>query len=96
MMGCLSCSQLKDKAYVNHIKNKLVRHFESNPCSKCGETDIRVLTFSSGTMIWDMIAETTPWVRINSQIQQVDVLCANCWRLLIAEKVGLWGLPNFE
>ena len=93
-MKCLTCSELKDRAYVTQITNKLTNHFLSNPCVDCGETRTEILVFSEWNVILDMIAEQTPWAKINAAIQKQDVLCANCHQVRVANTIGPWGVPT--
>lgn len=92
-MGCLTCAQLKDRAYTQHITNKLDTFFTDNPCVDCGETDKDVLIVSNDA-IWTMIAEQTPWPKVNRALHSVEVVCANCAQRRIVAKVGPWGIPN--
>ena len=93
-MECLSCSELKDKAYVSQITKKLFSHFSENPCIDCGETQPEILMFADTSIIWQMISEQMPWPKINGAIHQQEVVCANCHQLRIANNIGPWGIPT--
>lgn len=92
-MDCLTCEELHDRAYVVQINSKLTNHFSSHPCVDCGETEIEVLVFSDKTLVWNLIADQTPWPKVNSAIHSVEVVCANCLQRRTAEKIGPWGIP---
>jgi hypothetical protein len=94
VQACLTCVQLKDRAYLSMIHRKLTSIFEASPCSLCGETDLRLLVFAGGSKVYEMIAAQEPWVQINREIQKYDVTCANCFQIMLAEKVGRWGIPS--
>lgn len=93
-MECLTCAELKDRAYVAQISSKLLNHFSANPCVDCGETKPEVLMFSDVHIIWQMIAEQTPWVKINGAIHQQEVVCANCYQIRVSQQIGPWGVPT--
>lgn len=94
MSQCLTCDELKNRAYVNQIHKKLTLIFSSFPCADCGETDIDVLEFDSGDAVWNAIANEEPWVQVNKIVAKSQVVCASCNRRRLAEKVGRWGIPG--
>jgi hypothetical protein len=94
MSQCLTCDQLKNRAYINQIHKKLTLIFSSFPCVDCGETDLDLLEFDSGAAVWTAIASEEPWVQVNKIIAKSQVVCANCNRRRLSEKVGRWGIPN--
>lgn len=93
-MQCLTCDQLKNRAYLSQIHRKLELVFSTFPCADCGEQDIELLEFDSGPLVWDAIAREEPWVQINKAVSKSTVVCANCNRKRLSEKVGRWGIPN--
>lgn len=94
MGQCLSCDELKDRAYLRLIHNKLNLVLSSRSCVDCGNNDPLVLEFTSGDAVWKAIAEQTAWVKINQIISKSETVCANCNRLRTAEAVGPFGIPN--
>jgi DNA-directed RNA polymerase subunit RPC12/RpoP len=90
---CLTCDELKNRAYLNQIHKKLNLIFSSYPCVDCGETEIEVLEFDSDA-VWNAIANEEPWVQVNKIIAKSQVVCANCNRRRLSEKIGRWGIPN--
>lgn len=94
-MGCLTCSELKDRAYAQHISNKLTSFFDRNACVDCGETDLDVLTVTNEG-VWGMIADQLPWPKVNRALHSVEVVCANCAQRRIVATVGRWGIPNLD
>lgn len=96
MAQCLTCDQLKDKAYLRLIHKKMDLVMSTRVCADCGESDSQLLEFTSGDVVWKMIAEQMPWVKINEAISKSETVCANCNRLRIANSVGPFGIPNPE
>lgn len=94
MSQCLTCDQLKDRAYLRLIHKKLNNVLSARSCKDCGESNPLVLEFSSGEVVWKLIAEQMPWVKINEVIAKSETVCANCNRLRVAEAVGPFGIPN--
>jgi len=92
-MGCLTCDQLKDRTYANHISNKLNTFFTNNSCVDCGEVDKDVLNVSDET-VWALISEQSSWPKVNSLLQKVEVVCANCAQRRVVASVGRWGIPK--
>lgn len=94
MSHCLTCDELKDRAYLRLIHKKLNSVLSGRSCADCGETNVLVLEFDSGDAVWKAIAAQTPWVKINQIISQSTSVCANCNRLRTAEAVGPFGIPD--
>lgn len=88
-----------DKAHVfnkQHRKQnalRLVEFLRGKGCSKCGETDLRVLDFDHRDRetkrhgIAKMI-NTQHWNSILKEIEKCDILCANCHRKRTAKQFG--------
>ena len=94
MSKCLTCDELKDRAYLRLIHKKLNNVLSGRSCVDCGETNTQVLEFDSGDAVWKAIAQQTPWVKINQIISQSASVCANCNRLRTAKAVGPFGIPD--
>ncbi len=64
----------------------IMQYLTEHPCSKCGESDIRVLEFDHIVAkekkgnISQMIANGLSLKTIKEEIEKCDVLCANCHR----------------
>lgn len=94
MSQCLTCDELKHRAYAVQITKKLTLIFSTFPCVDCGETDLDVLEFDTGQLVWEAIGDQQPWVKVNGLIAKSQVVCANCNRKRDAERIGRWGIPT--
>lgn len=69
----------------------LIEHFRAHPCIDCGETDPVVLDFDHvGTKSFE-IGQSLPyrnWPTILAEIEQCEVVCANCHRRRTATRAG--------
>ena len=76
-------------------RQKLKLFLESKKCIDCGINDWRVLEFDHvrGTKfagIADMIARGSSWEMILEEIDKCEVRCANCHRIVTAERGDWW------
>jgi hypothetical protein len=70
------------------ITGFLARH----PCVDCGESDVRVLDFDhvgdKSALVSALVAWGAPRRRIEAEIAQCEVRCANCHRRVTARRAG--------
>jgi hypothetical protein len=61
-------------------------------CIDCGEQDPRVLDFDhvgeKRELVSSLVARAAPWERIEEEISQCEVRCANCHRRVTARRAG--------
>jgi hypothetical protein len=75
----------------------LVAYLREHPCVDCGNTDIRVLEFDhrDGARKLRAIAllagQGYGLARVQSEIAECDVRCANCHRIRTHVQLGWWG-----
>jgi|SRR5687767_4324495 len=66
----------------------------THPCTKCGESDVRVLEFhhrdksEKDMAIAAMVSGGFSIARIQAEIEKCDFLCANCHRKITVEERG--------
>lgn len=76
----------------------MVAYLKEHPCVHCGESDIRVLDFdhAAGTKTADvstLVGRGASWKRIEREIANCVVRCANCHRRKTALDFG-WYKSN--
>lgn len=78
--------------YREMLAEYLLRH----PCVDCGETNLQCLEFDhrdASTKVADvatLLRDRAAWARIEAEMQKCDVRCANCHRIVTAERAGSW------
>jgi hypothetical protein len=69
----------------------LLEHFKTHPCSDCGEADPVVLEFDHvGPKLFNIASDLVDrsWPSILAEIEQCEVVCANCHRRRTVERRG--------
>lgn len=69
----------------------LIAYFEEHPCMDCGETDPVILEFDhvgKKTFSIGHALKSYKWKRILDEIEQCEVVCANCHRKRTARRAG--------
>jgi hypothetical protein len=81
----------KDKR-VARDRRFLREYLESHPCVDCGEADTRVLDFDhvgdKTLAICEMALRGAPIPKLEAEIAQCEVVCANCHRRRTATRAG--------
>lgn len=89
----------KSKVYERRRKTKedvrafLLDYLQSHPCTRCGESDPRVLEFhhvrgKKRHNVGHMVGQGYGIKVIQKEIAKCEVLCANCHRIKTAEEQG--------
>jgi hypothetical protein len=67
-------------------------YLDEHPCVDCGEPDRRVLDFDhvgvKRELVSALVARGAPWLRIEAEIAECEVRCANCHRRVTARRAG--------
>lgn len=73
-------------------KQWLCGYLTQHPCVDCGNSDIRVLEFdhigSKTSNISRLLNNCTSWKRLQEEINNCEVRCANCHRIKTVERMG--------
>ena len=73
-------------------RDYVMSYLASHPCEQCGESDVRVLEFhhigDKTHTVSHMVAEGFSVDRIERELRECQVLCANCHRKLTIEERG--------
>jgi hypothetical protein len=66
-------------------RRKAAEYLSTHPCVDCGESDLVVLDFDhvgqKTSAVSALIANGAPWTRIEAEIKECEVRCANCHRM---------------
>lgn len=74
--------------------SRMIDYLQENPCTDCGESDIRALDFDHRpgvekvANVTRLVAGSYAWDRIFSEISKCDVRCANCHRKVTCERAS--------
>jgi hypothetical protein len=83
-------------------RERLGEYLSRQHCVDCGLDDIRVLEFDHRPgefktgIIGKMLVDSVSWRRILQEIAKCDVRCANCHRIVTAERAGNWRQRHRE
>lgn len=81
----------KHRIYRQRNKNFVYNYLHTHPCVKCGYSDIRALDFDhinkedKKENIKVLMNGTVSIVKLQSEIDKCQVLCANCHRIKTME-----------
>ena len=77
---------------VGRARFLMAGYLREHPCVDCGEADLRVLDFDhvgeKRELVSSLLARGAPWKRIEAEIAQCEVRCANCHRRVTARRAG--------
>lgn len=91
---CKQCHNTVNKTVYRENAQRVWDYLKDNPCTKCGESDPRVLEFDHRgddvkvANVAQMIVKVRSWKAIQDEIAKCDVLCANCHRRKTYEQLG--------
>lgn len=77
-------------------REKILEILNKNPCSLCGENDIRVLEFdhvqreSKKSDVGKLVEHGYSWKTILSEIEKCRILCSNCHSKITHEQNNSW------
>lgn len=75
-------------------RKKLLEYLQNHPCVDCGETDVIVLEFDHLSdkkyNVARLVATSSTWTKIETEIRKCEVVCANCHRRRTAKKFNYW------
>jgi len=86
-------ARVNAKAYEASIRKFLGEYLLLHPCVDCGNGDLRVLEFDHvrGVKLFsisDAVRRQLSQKKIEEEILKCDVRCANCHRIVTAERGG--------
>ena len=85
-------SQASRRRRVEAARSALAVYLAAHPCVDCGERDSLVLDFDhvgiKRELVSSLVARGAPWPRIEEEIAQCEVRCANCHRRMTARRAG--------
>jgi hypothetical protein len=75
-----------------YARDYVMNYLQTHPCSRCGESDVRVLEFhhvgEKDLAVAAMVSGGFSVERIQAEIDKCEVLCANCHRKLTTDERG--------
>ena len=77
-------------------KRQMAAYLLEHPCVDCGEADVRCLDFDhrdpqrKRANVGKLLADAQAWSRIQAEIDECDVRCANCHRRVTSERASWW------
>lgn len=79
------------KKYIDDKKSWVRKYLKNHPCVDCGFSDIRALDFGhirgkKRASISRLYSHS--WENIKKEIEKCEVRCANCHRIVTAERAG--------
>lgn len=93
----LAKARRRTSRVVKETRLWLLAYLREHPCVDCGNTDVRVLEFDhrdSATKLRDistLASEGFGLAKVQAEINQCDVRCANCHRIRTHIQRGWWG-----
>jgi hypothetical protein len=96
--GALHVQQVRESSVKRRARarDQVYRYLEQHPRRDCGEQDPVVLEFDHLSNKTENIATLVYWGaardRLELEIAQCEVVCANCHRRRTAKRVGSWRL----
>jgi hypothetical protein len=74
------------------VRGRMAEYLGEHPCVDCGEADPRVLDFDhvgeKRELVSSLLARGARWERIETEVAQCEVRCANCHRRVTAQRAG--------
>ena len=92
--GALHLAQVREseEARRNRLRRHVKGYLTANPCSDCGETDLRVLEFDHVGVkernISELLSLGVPLSVFAREIARCEVVCVNCHRRRTAARAG--------
>lgn len=99
---CKKCDLDKRDSKRHQTKLKVLDYLKTHPCIDCGNSNPVVLEFdhrekkrSRKHAISTMLNDRASWSKIEQEIANCDIRCANCHRIKTAKENGCFKLPGY-